>query len=103
MSALREKLGAKTYQTKTLGERHLAPARIVARGHYILTSPASNLDSVPKGSKNMSAVFKTYLAYQISVPNDLGDVQHEMRIEEQGAFGLQVSSISLPNYLYLTV
>lgn len=68
----------------------MVKARIAARGNYIFTSPKSNLDSLPENSKNMSGVYKTYLAYKISVPNELGEVQDELRIEEEGAFTLQI-------------
>lgn len=45
----------------------MGAARVAGRGHYVLNCSADN--PAPKGSKNMSAVYKTYLAYVLSTPH----------------------------------
>ena len=88
LAGLRNRLGPYTYQTKTrgepsawesftgereltrrAGERHVAPMRIAGRGRYLLH--CSTFHGVPKLSKNQSAIWKTYLAYALSLPHEV--------------------------------
>lgn len=95
VSALKERLNGREYETKTVGTRHIGPSRVAGYGTYILHSaPAPD---APQGSKNMSAVYETHLAYALEVPHELGKVQHDLRIEDEGSFTLQVKNPDAPS------
>ncbi|KAI1758929.1 hypothetical protein GGR53DRAFT_192013 [Hypoxylon sp. FL1150] len=65
-----EFLAAEDYTTKTAGVRHTPAATPVAEGVYAITST---------GREN-------HLAYMITLPEDLGEVQKEIGLKEQGSF-----------------
>ncbi|BGP17045.1 hypothetical protein JCM10213_000319 [Rhodosporidiobolus nylandii] len=88
LKALKDGLGPKTYETKTRGTRHQPGARVAGAGAYVLHAT----ENPPKGSANMSAVYHTYLAYELAVPHELGEVQEALHIHEEGAFTLQVKN-----------
>lgn len=53
------------------GERHIAAARVAGRGRYVIRSPSDNMDDASRGTKDQSAIFKTFLAYVISALHDV--------------------------------
>ncbi|KAI1778455.1 hypothetical protein F4818DRAFT_301668 [Hypoxylon cercidicola] len=63
-------LSAEDYTTKTAGVRHTPAATPVAEGVYAITST---------GREN-------HLAYMITLPEDLGEVQKEIGLKEKGSF-----------------
>ncbi|KAI6090681.1 hypothetical protein F4821DRAFT_255915 [Hypoxylon rubiginosum] len=65
-----EFLAAEDYTTKTAGVRHSPAATPVAEGIYAITST---------GREN-------HLAYMITLPEDLGEVQKEIGLKEKGSF-----------------
>lgn len=65
-----EFLAAEDYDTKTAGVRHSPAATPVAEGIYAITST---------GREN-------HLAYMITLPEDLGEVQKEIGLKEKGSF-----------------
>lgn len=93
MSALRDSLGPKEYETKTRGQwpegdiltsylladtwnsgtRKVGAARVAGTGSYLLHSTRD--PTAPKDSKNMSAVYKTRLAYALALPHEVTCVQ----------------------------
>ncbi|KAM0753114.1 hypothetical protein T439DRAFT_354558 [Meredithblackwellia eburnea MCA 4105] len=90
LDQLKTRLGPREYETKTMGNRTIGPARIVGKGHYVLNSSKNNPS--PEGSKDMSAVYKTYLAYTLQVPHE-----NELNIQHEGAFHLQVKNPGAPS------
>ncbi|OTA98138.1 hypothetical protein M426DRAFT_326220 [Hypoxylon sp. CI-4A] len=65
-----EFLSASDYATKTAGVRHTPAATPVAEGVYVITST---------GREN-------HLAYKITLPKDLGEVQKEIGLKDDGSF-----------------
>ncbi|POY71019.1 hypothetical protein BMF94_5944 [Rhodotorula taiwanensis] len=93
LNALKEGLGSYTYETKTLGTRHQPGARVAGSGAYVLHAA----ENYPKDSANASAVYHTYLVYELAVPHQLGEVQHALHIHEEGGFTLQVKNPEAPS------
>ena len=118
LKALKDGLGAYTYETKTLGElfgaffdghtaaltsftqfaalagtRHQPGARVAGAGAYVLHAA----ENYPKDSQNASAVYHTYLIYELAMPHQLGEVQHALHIHEEGGFTLQVKNPEAPS------
>ncbi|XXH04110.1 hypothetical protein Hte_010522 [Hypoxylon texense] len=65
-----EFLSAEDYTTKTAGVRHTPAATPVAEGIYAITSTGR----------------ESHLAYMITLPEDLGEVQKEIGLKEKGSF-----------------
>ncbi|KAI2638699.1 hypothetical protein GGS26DRAFT_542621 [Hypomontagnella submonticulosa] len=65
-----EFLAASDYTTKTAGVRHTPAATPVAEGIYVITSTGR----------------ESHLAYMITLPEDLGEVQKEIGLKEKGSF-----------------
>ncbi|GAA5988264.1 hypothetical protein JCM10908_002138 [Rhodotorula pacifica] len=93
LKALKDGLGAYTYETKTMGTRHQPGARVAGSGAYVLHAA----ENYPKDSQNASAVYHTYLIYELAAPLQLGDVQHALHIHEEGGFTLQVKNPEAPS------
>lgn len=53
------------------GTRHVGAARVAGTGSYLLHSIRD--PSAPKDSRNASAVYKTRLAYALSLPHEVCD------------------------------
>ncbi|EJU06110.1 hypothetical protein DACRYDRAFT_44669, partial [Dacryopinax primogenitus] len=79
---LTDDLGPKEYETKTRGERHIAEARLAGRGNYIIYARTT-------GPPSKHA---TYLAYQLSHPQEQGEVQKALDIFPSSSFVLQVKN-----------
>jgi hypothetical protein len=67
---LRQALSAATYETQTLGERHLSAARPAGEGVYGLVRHGRN----------------SVLAYELELPEQPGAVQEAFHIEHEGRF-----------------
>ncbi|CAG7961081.1 unnamed protein product [Penicillium nalgiovense] len=77
MQELHEKfITGKTYETSTRGERHVEEARPYAEGVYAITS-------TPRAS---------HLAYILTIPTELGDVQDDFGLQERGSWIVQSKS-----------
>lgn len=77
---LREALDARTYQTKTRGERTQPPARPAGEGAYIIARHERH----------------THLAYQLELPSQRGPVQQDLNIEPQASYVITVKNPRLP-------
>lgn len=77
MQALHENfITGKTYQTSTRGERHIEEARPYAEGVYAITSTQR----------------ASHLAYILTVPAELGDVQEDFGLQPRGSWIVQSKS-----------
>ncbi|KAI1653821.1 hypothetical protein F4813DRAFT_382971 [Daldinia decipiens] len=65
-----EFISASDYNTKTAGVRHTPAATPVAEGIYAITSTGR----------------ESHLAYMVTLPDDLGEVQKEIGLMEKGSF-----------------
>lgn len=72
------------YQTATRGERHRPDARPYAEGVYAITS-----------TKRAS-----HLAYIITIPSELGDLQHDFGLRQRGSWIFQSKSPKFPGPSY---
>jgi hypothetical protein len=66
-----------TYETKTAGTRHNEPVNTVAEGVYAITRTEDR---------------STHLAYAITIPSELGEVQDDLGIRSQGSFHVSVKN-----------
>ena len=77
MQALHENfIAGKTYQTSTRGERHTEEARPYAEGVYAITSTQR----------------ASHLAYILTIPAELGDVQEDFGLQPRGSWIVQSKS-----------
>lgn len=77
MQALHEKfIAGKTYQTSTRGERHTEEAKPYAEGVYAITSTQR----------------ASHLAYILTIPAELGDVQEDFGLQPRGSWIVQSKS-----------
>ena len=67
---IQAELGRTVYDTKTRGERHLAPARPAGEGVYAIVNHDDH----------------THLAFALELPAKPGEVQQELNIPEQGSY-----------------
>ncbi|KAI1211468.1 uncharacterized protein F4807DRAFT_417749 [Annulohypoxylon truncatum] len=65
-----EFISASDYETKTAGVRHTPAATPIAEGIYAITTTGR----------------ESHLAYMITLPEDLGEVQKEIGLKEKGSF-----------------
>ncbi|KAG2154622.1 hypothetical protein DEU56DRAFT_897708 [Suillus clintonianus] len=79
---LEERLGERTYETKTRGTRHIGPVRLAGRGVYAIVNSQGNVPS-----RNA-----THLGYHLSHPTELGDVQKALGIHIASSFVIQVKN-----------
>ncbi|EXJ89851.1 hypothetical protein A1O3_02918 [Capronia epimyces CBS 606.96] len=73
-------LAGSDYVTKTQGTSHSPPATPLAEGVYAITSTGR----------------ESHLAYIITIPGELGEVQKELGLQERGSFILSVKNPSKP-------
>ena len=73
---MREALSKATYETETLGERHLPEARPAGEGVYALVRHGRS----------------TLLAYALELPEELGEVQRAFQIGREGQFVVSVKN-----------
>ena len=75
-----EFLSSTDYVTKTVGSRHSPAATPVGEGVYAITSTGGT----------------SHLAYILTIPEELGQVQHEMGIQEKGSFVISTKNPKYP-------
>ncbi|EGZ77070.1 hypothetical protein NEUTE2DRAFT_99499 [Neurospora tetrasperma FGSC 2509] len=75
-----EFLASNDYETKTAGTRHSPAATPVAEGVYAITSTGSN----------------SHLAYILTVPEELGEVQKELGLKQKGSFIISTRNPQYP-------
>lgn len=68
------------YQTKTAGPRHIPAATPVGEGVYVITSTGR----------------ESHLAYIITLPEELGEVQKDLGLKEKGSFILSTKNPEHP-------
>lgn len=68
------------YATKTQGTSHVPPVTPLAEGVYAITSTGR----------------ESHLAYNITIPHELGDVQKDLGLKEKGSFVTSVKNPSAP-------
>lgn len=83
ISDITKKLEPAKYETKTLGERHLAGCRPCGCGMY---SIVHHLEGKYKSSTH------THIAYVMEVPEKLGEVQKAFQIHQEGSFIVTVKN-----------
>ncbi|KAG6856433.1 hypothetical protein H0H87_004560 [Tephrocybe sp. NHM501043] len=86
LRSLQQGLGERTYETKTRGTRHEAPARLAARGAYAFVNNDPELPSKRA----------THFGYHISHPREIGGVQKELGIGKAASFVIQVKNPLAP-------
>jgi hypothetical protein len=77
---LRAELSARTYETRTRGERHQPPARAAGEGRYLIADHDGH----------------SHLAYVLELPRELGDAQRAMRIERRASYVVVVRNPDAP-------
>ncbi|KAK5656438.1 hypothetical protein OQA88_4819 [Cercophora sp. LCS_1] len=76
-----EFLSSKDYDTKTAGERHSPAATPVGEGVYAITSTGR----------------ESHLAYILTIPKTLGEVQKEIGLKEKGSFIISTKNPGYPS------
>jgi type IV secretory pathway VirB10-like protein len=78
---LQEKfIAGSTYQTSTRGERHVEEARPYAEGVYAITSTRR----------------ASHLAYMLTIPSEIGEIQENFGLHERGSFLVQSKNPKFP-------
>lgn len=81
MKDLQEKfIAGSTYQTSTRGERHIEEARPYAEGVYAITSTRR----------------ASHLAYMLTIPSDIGEIQENFGLYQRGSFIVQSKNPKFP-------
>lgn len=73
-------LKSNDYETSTQGTQHTPPVTPAAEGVYAITTTGR----------------ETHLAYIITLPSSLGEIQHDLGIQEQGSFITSVKNPKAP-------
>lgn len=79
MEEIKSTLGSSDYATKTVGTRHSPSATPIGEGVYAITSTGR----------------ESHLAYILTVPSPVSDVQEDVGLRERGSF---VTSVKNPKY-----
>ncbi|KAL5435908.1 hypothetical protein PMIN06_004690 [Paraphaeosphaeria minitans] len=69
------------YETRTQGTRRVEPVATVAEGVYFITRTEDH---------------STHLVYAITIPSELGEVQEDLGLREQGSFVISVKNPQRP-------
>jgi hypothetical protein len=75
-----EFLGSSQYETKTVGTRHNPAATPVGEGVYAITSTGH----------------ESHLAYMLTLPQDLGEVQSKLGLRRRGSFIISTRNPKYP-------
>jgi hypothetical protein len=73
---IKDDLDRLTYSTATRGERHLSPARPAGEGVYVIARHDDH----------------THLAFALELPEQLGEVQEELNIPQEGSYIITVKN-----------
>jgi hypothetical protein len=92
MATLKEEFfSGSSYSTKTVGTRHTPNITPLGEGVYAITSTGGGQGT-------------THLAYMLTIPSEVGDVQKDIGLDEKGSFVMSVKnpesgapSYALPN------
>lgn len=79
LEEIKSTLGASDYATKTLGTRHTPSATPIGEGVYAITSTGR----------------ESHLAYILTIPTKVSEVQQDVGLQERGSF---VTSVKNPKY-----
>ena len=79
MEDIKQDLGASDYVTQTAGARHTPAATPIAEGIYAITTTGR----------------ESHLAYILTIPSELSEVQRDVGLRERGSF---VTSVKNPKY-----
>ena len=79
MDDIKQTLAASDYATKTAGTRHTPAAAPIGEGVYAITKTGR----------------ESHLAYILTIPSELSEVQHDVGLHERGSF---VTSVKNPQY-----
>ena len=79
MEDIKQTLGPSDYVTQTAGARHTPAATPIAEGIYAITTTGR----------------ETHLAYILTIPSELSEVQRDVGLRERGSF---VTSVKNPQY-----
>ena len=79
MGEIKSGMGASDYATKTAGTRHTPAMAPIGEGVYALTSTGR----------------ESHLAYMVTIPSELSEVQRDVGLREQGSF---IVSVKNPQY-----
>ena len=79
MEDIKNTLQSSDYTTKTVGTRHTPAAAPIAEGVYAITTTGR----------------ESHLAYILTIPSELSEVQHDVGLQERGSF---VTSVKNPQY-----
>jgi len=79
MEEIKNALASSDYMTKTAGARHTPAAAPIGEGVYAITTTGR----------------ESYIAYMLTIPSELSEVQHDVGLKERGSF---VTSVKNPQY-----
>lgn len=85
-----ESLGARDYETKTVGKRHEPAVTPAAEGVYALTRPSGNQEE-DDGVQGPS-----HLAYLVTFPQELGEVQRALGLQRRGTLLVSTRNPEFP-------
>ncbi|GIZ48642.1 hypothetical protein CKM354_001169400 [Cercospora kikuchii] len=88
METLKEEFfSGSSYSTKTVGTRHTPEVTPIGEGVYAITTTGGGQGT-------------THLAYMLTIPNEVGEVQKDMGIAEKGSFVMSLKNpeSSAPSY-----
>lgn len=71
----------KEYETKTMGTRHIEPVTPIGEGVYAITRAEDQ---------------STHLAYMLTIPAEIGEVQQDLGLRSQGSFHISVKNPERP-------
>ncbi|KAK1248649.1 hypothetical protein MKX08_006869 [Trichoderma sp. CBMAI-0020] len=74
-------LAGEEYETKTKGTRHTPAATPIGEGVYAITSTGR----------------ESHLAYMLTIPQKLGEVQNALKLKEQGSFIISTKNPKYPS------
>ncbi|KAL1958961.1 hypothetical protein VTO42DRAFT_3514 [Malbranchea cinnamomea] len=80
VKTLRESFQDREYETKTKGQQHVAPATPLAEGVYAITSTGRS----------------SHLAYIITIPSELSEVQTDFGLRNRGSFVVSAKNPKFP-------
>ena len=88
MDTLKEEFfSGSSYSTKTVGTRHTPEVTPIGEGVYAITTTGGGQGT-------------THLAYMLTIPNEVGEVQKDMGIAQKGSFVMSLKNpeSSAPSY-----
>jgi hypothetical protein len=93
------------YETQTAGTRHQEPITPIGEGVYAITrtedrewagSPSTDIYILQLRRTDLWLVGTTHLAYVLTIPSELGEVQEDLGLRTQGSFIISVKNPERP-------